>query len=87
MASRSKSIHTLMLFLFFSFLFCSVQADLYHSLLRTGQGSDLVVMCNGTTFKVHKAILASRSDFFKTACWGVFRVRGETNERHKRRDG
>ena len=43
-------------------------------LLETGQGSDMTVTCKGKVFKVHSAIVASRSDFFATACWGGFKV-------------
>lgn len=43
-------------------------------LLETGQGSDMTITCKGNVFKVHSAIVASRSDFFATACWGHFKV-------------
>ena len=43
-------------------------------LLETGQGSDMTITCKGKVFKVHSAIVASRSDFFATACWGGFKV-------------
>ena len=43
-------------------------------LLETGQGSDMTITCKGNVFKVHSAIVASRSVFFATACWGHFKV-------------
>ena len=46
-------------------------------LLETGQGADMTITCKGKTFKVHSAIVASRSDFFAAACWGSFKVRVE----------
>lgn len=35
----------------------------------------MTITCKGKTFKVHSAIIASRSHFFAAACWGGFTVR------------
>ncbi|KAL2041954.1 hypothetical protein N7G274_005142 [Stereocaulon virgatum] len=42
----------------------------FGSLLTSGKGSDLTITCRGSTFKVHKAIVCLRSEFFTAACWG-----------------
>jgi hypothetical protein len=44
-------------------------------LLETGNFADGTVKCKGRTWKVHKALLASRLKFFKAAFYGSFVVR------------
>lgn len=46
----------------------------FGELLRTGSYSDFKITCKGTEFKVHKAIVCSASDFFKTMCDSGFKV-------------
>ncbi|KAL6714131.1 hypothetical protein ACLMJK_008625 [Lecanora helva] len=43
------------------------------TLLTSGKGYDLTLKCRDQTFKVHKAIICSRSDFFSACCWGNFK--------------
>lgn len=43
-------------------------------LLQTGILADGTVNCQGRTWKVHKALLASRLKFFKAAFCGSFEV-------------
>lgn len=40
----------------------------------SGAFSDLVVVCNGVEYKVHKLVLCSQSDFFNKACGPNFKV-------------
>lgn len=42
--------------------------DILEKLWRTGQYSDLTITCNGSQWKVHKAIVCLASDFFKACC-------------------
>jgi len=50
-----------------------ISTDIYES----GDYSDLTVICGGDVYKVHKAIICPRSDFFSKACrdkaWKVLR--------------
>lgn len=44
-------------------------------LLETGIFADAEIICRGRTFKVHKALLISRSKWFRKALTGKFDVR------------
>lgn len=44
------------------------------SLFENGKYSDLTVICGETTYRVHRAVLCSRSQFFAKACDGPFPV-------------
>ncbi|KAG4292324.1 hypothetical protein FPRO06_13577 [Fusarium proliferatum] len=43
------------------------------NLLKTGDYSDLVIVCGQARHKVHKAVICPRSDFFKAACGSGFK--------------
>ena len=43
-------------------------------LLDMGLFSDMEIKCRGSIFKVHRAILYGKSDFFRAACGGSFKV-------------
>ncbi|KAF4946277.1 hypothetical protein FGADI_11303 [Fusarium gaditjirri] len=43
------------------------------NLLKTGDYSDFVIICGQSCHKVHKAIICSRSHFFKAACGSGFK--------------
>lgn len=43
-------------------------------LLQTGNFADGTVKCKDRTWKVHRALLASRLNFFKAAFYGPFAV-------------
>ena len=55
-------------------------------LLETGQGADMTMTCKGKIFKVHSAIVASRSDFFAAACWGSLKVRVEQSLKNQNQE-
>ncbi|KAL2158847.1 hypothetical protein VTH06DRAFT_4039 [Thermothelomyces fergusii] len=42
-------------------------------LYSSGEHSDLVISCQGKEYRVHKAIVCPRSDFFSTACRSDFK--------------
>ena len=42
--------------------------------LKTGEHSDLIILCNGHKFKAHRNIVCPRSRFFEAACHGSFSV-------------
>lgn len=44
-------------------------------LLETGNFADTEIICRGKTFKVHKALICSRSVWFEKALNGGFAVR------------
>ena len=49
-------------------------ADLHHRLEHGKEHADLTIICQLQTFHVHKAIVCSRSSWFKAACRkGAFR--------------
>jgi BTB/POZ domain-containing protein len=50
----------------------------YRKLLETGKFSDLTIKCRGESFKVHKAVVCSRSPFFMKACDSNFQVAAPT---------
>ena len=55
----------------------SVLADqrlMAYRLLLTSDFSDLEIRCRGTTFKVHRCILSSQSEFFTAICRNGFKV-------------
>lgn len=43
-------------------------------LLRSGDYSDLEIKCGAETFKVHRAIVCTRSDVLARQCKGGFKV-------------
>ncbi|KAI4121145.1 MAG: hypothetical protein LQ338_006537 [Usnochroma carphineum] len=43
------------------------------SLLRSGRGADMTIICEGQTLRYHSAIVCPRSVFFATAIWGSFK--------------
>lgn len=48
------------------------------NLLANGKYSDLTISCEGTDFKVHRAVICSQSAFFDAAVNSGFRVRSLT---------
>ncbi|ENH68019.1 hypothetical protein FOC1_g10002266 [Fusarium oxysporum f. sp. cubense race 1] len=51
----------------------SAQSKALVDLLKTGDYSDLVILCGKDQYCVHKAIICPRSHFFKAACDGEFK--------------
>jgi len=49
--------------------------ETFRAFYESGKYSDLTVVCGTRSWKLHKIILCSRSDFFAKACDGQFRVR------------
>ncbi|MCJ1475053.1 hypothetical protein MMC13_003713 [Lambiella insularis] len=47
--------------------------DGLHKLLGTSEYSDFTVNCGGKTWRIHRAIVCSRSAYFKKACDGAFK--------------
>ncbi|KAH7215684.1 hypothetical protein DER44DRAFT_856307 [Fusarium oxysporum] len=48
--------------------------------LKTGEFSDLIIVCGNDRYRVHRLILGGRSNFFKVACNGNFKESdGEIN--------
>lgn len=45
-----------------------------HSLLSSGDYSDMTIRCRGREFKTHRAVVCSQSPFFKTALSSNFKV-------------
>lgn len=43
-------------------------------LFLNGKYSDLIIRCQGTDFRVHRAIVCPQCPFFDAACSGGFRV-------------
>ncbi|KAF4342499.1 btb poz domain protein [Fusarium beomiforme] len=57
------------------------QSTALGDLLQTGDYSDLVIICGGVRYKVHKAIVCPQSRFFKAACDSGFMIQeAQTNE-------
>ena len=54
----------------------------FANLLETGKYSDLTITCGERTWKVHKNVLCTQSDFFAKACDGQFRVCHLAQARH-----
>ncbi|KAI1391853.1 BTB/POZ protein [Hypoxylon trugodes] len=48
-------------------------ADSLRKLYRSEEYSDLIITCRGKQYKVHKAVVCPRSEFFATACRGNFK--------------
>lgn len=46
------------------------------SVYKDGKYSDLTVVCGERTYRAHKVLLCTRSQFFAKACDGGFLVRG-----------
>ncbi|KAI7200301.1 hypothetical protein KC316_g2264 [Hortaea werneckii] len=46
----------------------SASNEALRKLLNTGEYSDLIIKCGLRTFKVHKAIVCARSEYFAAAC-------------------
>ena len=57
------------MYTFFCYHRLSITDALLASLLSTGEGSDVVILCANTTFRAHRAIICRRSEFFMTACF------------------
>ncbi|MCJ1244621.1 hypothetical protein MMC30_001819 [Trapelia coarctata] len=52
-----------------------VSHDGIHGLFANGDYSDFTVKCGKRTWPVHRAIICSRSAYFKTVCDGSFKVK------------
>ncbi|KAF5594759.1 hypothetical protein FPCIR_4773 [Fusarium pseudocircinatum] len=50
----------------------NAQSEALANLLKTGDYSDLTITCGKDQYRVHKAIICPRSNFFKAACDGKF---------------
>jgi hypothetical protein len=48
--------------------------NLRNRFLETGEFSDLIIVCGNDRYRVHRLILGGRSNFFKVACNGNFKV-------------
>ncbi|KAF5689982.1 amino acid transport gap1 [Fusarium denticulatum] len=51
----------------------TAQSEALANLLKTGDYSDLTITCGKYQYRVHKAIICPRSNFFKAACDGKFK--------------
>ncbi|KAF5631134.1 amino acid transport gap1 [Fusarium tjaetaba] len=51
----------------------NAQSEALANLLQTGDYSDLTITCGKDQYRVHKAIICPRSNFFKAACDGKFK--------------
>ncbi|KAH6954354.1 hypothetical protein DER45DRAFT_615683 [Fusarium avenaceum] len=51
----------------------TAQTQSIAKLFKTGDYSDLTIVCGNDHYKVHKSIVCSRSPFFKKACNGKFK--------------
>ncbi|PNP79249.1 hypothetical protein FNYG_07325 [Fusarium nygamai] len=51
----------------------NAQSEALANLLQTGDYSDLTITCGEDQYRVHKAIVCPRSNFFKAACDGKFK--------------
>ncbi|KAG5804747.1 hypothetical protein H9Q74_004426 [Fusarium xylarioides] len=51
----------------------SAQSKALVDLLKTGKYSDLTISCGKDQYRVHKAIICPRSNFFEAACSGEFK--------------
>jgi hypothetical protein len=52
-----------------------------NSLYKDGKYSDLSIVCGESTYRAHKALLCTRSQFFAKACDGGFKVRSKSSYR------
>ncbi|KAH7275007.1 BTB/POZ protein [Fusarium solani] len=57
-----------------------------HSLLSSGDFSDMTIRCRGREFKTHRAIMCSQSSFFKTALSSNFKAGGRLRNRRSSDD-
>ncbi|KAL8938035.1 MAG: hypothetical protein Q9216_004107 [Gyalolechia sp. 2 TL-2023] len=53
----------------------------FGSILKSGRGVDMTVVCQNEEFKYHSAIVCSRSTFFAAAVWGNFKVSHREREK------
>ena len=51
-----------------------ISAEKGRELLESGDYSDFLIVCKGKEWKVHKGIVCSESEYFKTVAKGNFDV-------------
>ncbi|KAL8920466.1 MAG: hypothetical protein Q9208_006215 [Pyrenodesmia sp. 3 TL-2023] len=52
-----------------------------YSILNSGRGADMTIICEGTSLRCHSAMVCPRSSFFDAAIWGNFQE-GQTKTVH-----
>lgn len=55
----------------------ATRINIAERLLESGDYSDATISCYGVTFRIHRSILCSQSEYFRKAFDGDFKVRNQ----------